>query len=200
MAEPLDRWNADMAGIADKVHRSLVQVHNGRGRGRAGAGAGTIWHQDGLILTNAHVVRRRHLQVVLPDGRTLPARILAHRADLDLAALGVEAHDLPAIELGDSHELQPGQRVLAVGYPWGIAESVTAGIVTGMGTQLPEMPLSDREWIVVSLHLRPGYSGGPLVDARGRLVGINTIMAGPDLGLAVPAHVVKAFLREAMRR
>ena len=194
MSGPLDRWNADVAGVANTVHRSLVQVRNGH----AGAGAGTIWHRDGLILTNAHVVRRRRLQVVLPDGQTLPARLLAHRADLDLAALGVDAHGLPAIELGDSHQLQPGQWVLAVGYPWGIAESVTAGVVTGMGTQLPEMPLSDREWIVVSLHLRPGYSGGPLVDGRGRLVGINTIMAGPDLGLAVPAHVVKAFLRQAV--
>jgi S1-C subfamily serine protease len=63
---------------------------------------------------------------------------------------------------------------------------------------MPDMPLSDREWIVVSLHLHPGYSGGPLVAAQGRLVGINTIMAGPDLGLAVPAHVVKAFLRQAV--
>jgi serine protease Do len=191
---PLDRWNDDMAGVLDRVHRSLVRVQNGR----AGAGAGTIWHQDGLILTNAHVVKHRRLQVVLPNGKTLPARLLAHRADIDLAALGVDAHDLPAIELGDSRQLQPGQWVLALGYPWGIAESVTAGIVTGIGTHLPEMPLSDREWIAVSLHLRPGYSGGPLLDARGRLVGIDTIMAGPDLGLAVPVHVVKAFLRQAV--
>jgi serine protease Do len=183
-----------MAGVLDRVHRSLVRVQNGR----AGAGAGTIWHQDGLILTNAHVVKHRRLQVVLPNGKTLPARLLAHRADIDLAALGVDAHDLPAIELGDSRQLQPGQWVLALGYPWGIAESVTAGIVTGIGTHLPEMPLSDREWIAVSLHLRPGYSGGPLLDARGRLVGIDTIMAGPDLGLAVPVHVVKAFLRQAV--
>jgi serine protease Do len=183
-----------MASVVDKAHRSIVRVQNGR----AGGGAGTIWHQDGLILTNAHVVKHRRLQVVLPNGQILPAQLLAHRTDLDLAALGVDAHDLPTIELGDSGQLQPGQWVFALGYPWGVSESVTAGIVTGIGAHLPEMPLSDREWIVVSLHLRPGYSGGPLVDARGRLVGINTIMAGPDLGLAVPAHVVSAFLRQAV--
>jgi S1-C subfamily serine protease len=77
---------------------------------------------------------------------------------------------------------------------------VTAGIVTGLGTHLAEMPLAERDWIAVSLHLRPGHSGGPLVDEHGRLVGINTIMAGPDVGLAVPVHVAKAFLQQAIGR
>lgn len=193
-AEFLQQWNAEMASAVENVRRSLVQVRNGR----AGVGAGTIWHADGLVLTNAHVVNHHSLRVTVPDGRTLPARLLAHRSDLDLAALGVDASDLPIIALGDSRRLHPGQWVLALGHPWGVNGAVTAGVITAVGQQLPEMPLPNREWIAVSLHLRPGYSGGPLVDAYGRLVGINTIMAGPDVGLAVPVHVVKAFLRQAL--
>jgi serine protease Do len=197
MSKLLEQWNSAMADVVGSVRRSLVQVHNGHGR-HGGAGAGTIWHPDGLILTNAHVVRQRSIHVVLPDGQALPARVLAHDRDLDLAALGVEAASLPTIELGDSRRLQPGDWVLALGHPWGVLGAVTAGVIAGTGAHLPEMPLSDREWIAVSLHLRPGDSGGPLVDAAGRLVGINTIMAGPHVGLAVPVHVVKAFLREAL--
>jgi serine protease Do len=193
----LERWNIEMAGVVEDVRRSLVQVANGR-NGRNGAGAGTIWHAEGLILTNAHVVRHRAVHVTLPDGRTFPARVLAHDRNLDLAALGVDAGGLPTIELGDSKRLQPGDWVLALGHPWGVRGAVTAGVVAGVGARLPDMPLSNHEWIAVSLHLRPGYSGGPLVDGGGRLVGINTMMAGPDVGLAVPVHVVKAFLRQAL--
>jgi serine protease Do len=195
MSDVLHHLSAEMASVVASVQHSLVQVRNGP----AGAGAGTVWHPDGLILTNAHVARRRRLKVALSDGRSFPARILVHNRDLDLAALAVEATSLPTIELGDSRRLQPGQWVLALGHPWGVPGAVSAGIVTGVGVQLPEMPLAHREWIAASLHLRPGHSGGPLVDAHGRLVGINTIMAGPDVGLAVPVHVIKTFLREVMR-
>lgn len=194
MSDVLQHLNTELASVVASVRHSLVHVQNGP----AGAGAGTIWHPDGLILTNAHVARRRRLRVALPDGRTLPARILAHDRELDLAALAVDASGLPTIELGDSRRLQPGQWVLALGHPWGVPGAVSAGVVTGVGPHLPEMPLAHREWIAASLHLRPGHSGGPLVDALGRLVGINTIMAGPDVGLAVPVHVVKAFLRDAV--
>jgi serine protease Do len=194
MPESLQSWNAEMAIAVEGVRRSLVQVSNGR----QGAGAGTIWHADGLILTNAHVVKRRDLQVTLPDGYTLPAMLLAHRADMDPAALSVDASNLPTVTLGDSRRLQPGQWVLALGHPWGVTGSATAGVVTGIGPHLPETPRSAWEWIAVSLHLRPGYSGGPLVDAHSQLVGINTIMAGPDVGLAVPVHAVKTFLRQAL--
>lgn len=137
--------------------------------------------------------------VVLPDGQTLPARVLARDPGHDLAALGVKASGLPAVELGDSRGLYPGQWVLALGHPWGVAGAVTAGVVAGVDARLPEMPLADWDWIAVSLHLRPGHSGGPLVDEAGWLVGINTIMAGPDVGLAVPVYVAKDFLGRALR-
>jgi S1-C subfamily serine protease len=193
----LEALNRDMSAVVESVQQSLVRITNGH----RGAGAGTIWHPDGLILTNAHVFgHRRHspLRVTLPDGRTLPTRLLAHDDDRDLAALSVDATGLPTIELGDSKQLRPGQWVMALGHPWGVVGAVTGGVVVGVGSELPEMPLPGREWIAVSLHLRPGHSGGPMVDASGRLVGINTMMAGPEVGLAVPVHVVKTFLRQAL--
>jgi S1-C subfamily serine protease len=193
VSDLLQQLNLEMSAVVENVRRSLVQITNGR----RGTGAGTIWHADGLIVTNAHVVGRRSLRVTLPDGRTLPVRLLARDASRDLAALAVDATGLPTSELGQSKQLQPGQWVLALGHPWGVAGAVTAGVVIGVGPP-PEMPLPQRELIQVGLCLRPGHSGGPLVDVHGRLVGINTMMAGPEVGLAVPVHVVKTFLRQAL--
>jgi serine protease Do len=173
-----------------------VQISNGHTRfGPAGNGSGIIWSADGLIITNAHVVRRRSLKVTLPEGRELPARVLAHDPERDIAALRVEAQGLPAIEVGDSAALRPGEWVFAVGHPFGVTGAATAGVVIGSGPDLPEQHRG-REWIAVNLRLRPGNSGGPLVDAHGRLVGVNTIMTGPEAGGAVPVHVVQQFLRE----
>lgn len=187
--------NAGMAAAAAKGRGALVQIHNGR----RGHGAGTIWHPQGLVLTNAHVVAGRHsLRVTLPDGETLPAKVIAADPELDLAALSVEADDLPTIELGDSEALRPGDVVLALGHPWGVMGAATAGVFIAMNEGLPERPISGRELMAVDLHLRPGHSGGPIVDAGGRLVGINTMMAGPDVGVAIPVHVVKRFLKEAL--
>ena len=164
-------------------------------------------------MTNAHVVSDRRprrgpwrtgqgggLTVVLPDGRELPARVLAEDADCDLAALRVDAHDLPTVQLGDSRALQAGDMVLALGFPWGVTGGATTGIVIGAGAALPELGGARREWIAASLHLRPGHSGGPMVDAQGRLIGINTMMNGPDVGIAVPVHVAAAFLKRALVR
>ena len=184
-----------MAAIVEGARRSLVQISNGR---RGGTGAGTIWHPEGLIITNAHVVQRPSLHVTLADGRRLPARVLAHDADLDLAALTVEATGLPTIPLGNAKRLRPGHWVLALGHPWGVTGAVTAGVVIDVGVPV-EMAALGRKLIQVSLRVRPGNSGGPLVDVEGRLVGVTTMMAGPGVGLAIPVHVVKAFLRSRFR-
>jgi serine protease Do len=192
----LPELNTDLSDVIEGVHHSLVCVHNGK----RGNGAGTIWHPQGLIVTNAHVAGRGPLKVRLPDGRTLPAQILARDPDRDLAALRVEADDLPSVQLGDSQRLRPGEWVMAVGHPWGVQGAATAGVVIGVGAEWPEMPNTGRDWVVVSLHMRPGHSGGPLVDVRGRLVGINTMINGPDVGVAIPAHVVVEFLRQALRK
>lgn len=188
------RLDTDLADVIERASGSLVQIHNG-GRG---AGAGTVWHSDGLILTNAHVVSHGPLSVTLPDGRRMPARLLASDADRDIAAITVDASDLPTIELGQSSRLRPGSMVLAIGHPFGVLGAATAGTVVGVGQDLPEVGRPSRQWIAVSLNLRPGNSGGPLVDVEGRLVGINTMMTGPQAGMAVPVQVAKEFLKEAM--
>ena len=193
MTDVLQALNAEMSAVTERVRQSLVEIQNGRG----GAGAGTVWHPDGLIVTNAHVVGRRGLKVALADGRVLPARLLAHDADLDLAALAVDAMDLPTIELGRSQRLKAGQWVLAVGHPFGVRGAVTAGVVISVGAH-PEGIARGRDLIQVNMPLRPGNSGGPLVDARGRLVGINAMMNGLQVGLAVPLHEAKRFLKRAL--
>ena len=203
MSNLLQQFSDDLATVGERVLRSLVQVRNGR----RGAGAGTIWQADGLIVTNAHVVDgimegrtggREPLSVLLPDGRELPARVVARDPAHDLAALRVEAQGLPTIALGDSQQLQSGQIVRCLGFPWGVTGGATSGVVIGVGASLPEVREPTQEWIAASLHLRPGHSGGPMVDAQGQLVGINTMMNGPDVGVAVPVHVAKAFVQQAM--
>ncbi|HXF64273.1 MAG TPA: trypsin-like peptidase domain-containing protein [Caldilineaceae bacterium] len=202
MSNLLQQLNNELAAISERALESLVQVHNGQ----RGAGAGSIWHGDGLIVTNAHVVLQQSgrvahaLSVTLRDGRELPARVLAYDAEHDLAALRIDADGLPAVELGDSRRLQPGDLVLALGFPFGIRGGATSGVVIGAGAHLPELGDARREWIAASLHLRPGHSGGPMVDSRGRLVGINTLMTGPEVGVAVPVHVAVRFLKQALGR
>jgi serine protease Do len=192
MGNLVQELNAELSAAVENAKRALVEIRNGHG----GAGAGTIWQRDGLIITNAHVLGRRGLQIKLPDGRSLPAQLLAYDTQRDIAALKVEANDLPTIELGDSRLLKPGEWVMAIGHPYGITGAVTGGVVIGEGAQLPEMQ-PGREWVAVSLHMRPGHSGGPLVDINGRLIGVNTMITGPDVGMAVPVHVVKEFLARA---
>jgi serine protease Do len=198
----LTSFNNDLAAVSELALRSLVRVRNGA----HGVGAGTIWHTDGLILTNNHVVEgsgrrptnfQHSLTVVLPDGRELPATVLARDPDNDLAALRVQATGLPTIELGDSRQLHAGELVVALGFPWGVTGGATTGVVIGSGADLPENGDNRREWLAASLHLRPGHSGGPMIDTHGRLIGINTMMNGPDVGVAVPVHVAKAFLKRA---
>ncbi len=192
MSAVLEQLNREIGSVVEEVTKSLVEVNSG------GSGAGTIWHPDGLIVTNAHVLQRSSAVVNLLDGRRLPAKVLAYDETEDLAALMVEPHSLPSAKLGDSKALQPGQWVFAIGHPWGVRGAVTAGVIVGAGPHGRGPGGSERELIAVHLQLRPGHSGGPLVDDRGRLVGINTMMNGPDLGLAVPAHVVVKFLRRTL--
>ena len=189
----LRRINEDMSNVVERARAALVRIDSG-GRG---AGAGTIWHPEGLILTNAHVAGGRSLRVTLPNGKTQPARLIAHDKIHDLAALTVEGNGLPAVDLGNSDRLEPGDWVVALGHPWGVHGAATAGVVIAVSVP-PEMDSMDREFIQVSLHLRPGHSGGPLVDAQGRLIGVNTMMAGPNVGLAVPVQTIKAFLKERL--
>jgi len=189
-----EQLNAALADVLGNVSASVVQV---RDESR-GAGAGTIWQSDGLIITNSHVVARGPLKVALYDGRVLDARLLARDEQHDLAALSVDAHDLPTIELGSVRKLHPGQWVMALGHPWGIANAATGGVLIGVGRPIPEMQVTSGDYVVADLHLRPGNSGGPLLDAHGRMIGVNTLMTGPGVGVAVSVDVVKEFLKRAI--
>ena len=201
MTTLLSQLNHDLGELADKVRQSLVQVTVGR----RGSGSGVILTLDGLVVTNAHVVsgRRggrpgRRLRVTLPTGAVVEASTLAKDDELDVAVLKLEGElpELQPIEFGDSKALRPGQWVMAMGYPWGVSGAAAGGIVIGAGPDLPESPGSGRDWIAVDLAIRPGHSGGPLVDHQGRLIGISTMMAGLEVGMAVPSHVIKEFVRK----
>ncbi len=195
----LEQLSADLADVHARVARSLVQVR----RGGRSIGAGSVWDAAGLILTNAHVVDGRgrvtgDLSVRLPGGRELPAAVRALDRGRDLALLEVQGMGLEPIAQGDARGLGAGALVMAFGFPFGLEGGATAGNVIALGAGLPEEGgRRGPEWLAAGLHLRPGHSGGPMVDAQGRLVGINTMMNGPDVGVAVPVHVAQEFVRRA---
>jgi serine protease Do len=184
-------FNDEMALLVDDAQESLVQITGPQGN----LGSGIIWREDGLIVTNAHVVRDSEVHVTLLDGTVHKATMIAVDDTLDIAALTIDAMDLPTARVGDSRKLRPGQWVVAVGHPFGVLGSATAGTVIATGTGLPEFG-GEREWIALDLRLRPGHSGGPLIDVNGNTVGINTLITGPEVGFAIPVHLVEAFLRE----
>ncbi len=192
MPAVLDELNNEIARTVNEAERALVHIQSG-----TGFGSGTVVHADGLIVTNAHVIGGGVKKVSLPDGKSVEARVVACDRYYDLAALSASATGLAPIALGDSDQLKSGQFVFAVGNPWGVPGAVTAGVYIGKRRELRRDGGPEREWLAASIHVRPGHSGGPLVDADGRLIGINTMMAGLDVGLAVPVSAVKRFLKEA---
>jgi serine protease Do len=182
---------AEVNALCQRAYDSLVVVHNGR----HGAGAGMIWHQDGSIVTNFHVARKRTLRISTLDGSEHPAELIAREKKHDLALLKIETdEELVPAKLADSRQLRVGQFALAVGHPWGQIGSVTAGIITSLGS----IPLRWRRGMLDVIRtdagLAPGSSGGPLLDARGQVIGINTMIMGGDLGVAIPIHVVGEFV------
>jgi S1-C subfamily serine protease len=192
MAELLQALNAELADLVATARRSVVQLHNGHG-----AGAGTILHAGGLVVTNAHVVRRQAPQVTLWDGRILPAQLLAFDEGVDLAALAVNASHLAVLPMADGRGIRPGEWVIALGHPWGVVGASSGGMVIDIGHPLEG--LSYRGALLqVGMQLRPGHSGGPMLNSRGELVGINTMIAGPQVGLAIPVQTVKRFLKQAL--
>lgn len=185
--------NDAAAETVSNVRESLVIIKSEAGN----IGAGTIWHSDGLIITNAHVVMGRHqprnLEIVLQNGAHYPAEILVADEKLDIAALAIEASNLPTIDIGNSSDLHPGHWLMAIGHPWGVLDAITAGVVIGTGDKLPEVP-AERDWIALDMKMRPGHSGGPLFNQTGQIVGINTMIQGPEVSFAIPVDVVKKFL------
>ena len=175
-----------LADISERVQRGVVRVRSG-----SGFGAGTAWRADGIVVTNHHVVGGSGAELSLSDGRRFEGRVIARDQANDLAVLRVDAGDLPALPVRDARTLRPGELVIAVGHPVGMVGAASLGIVTG---SLPAEPQSEeRELIRADVLLRPGNSGGPLVDASGRVVGINAMVMG-GLSLSVPSHLVARLL------
>jgi serine protease Do len=172
--------------VAEQLRRSTVLIETGD----RGSGAGVIWGGDGLIVTNAHVARGPDARVELWDGRQLEAVITSRDPQLDLAALRISANDLPRVSPADSSKLRPGELAIAIGNPLGFVGALTTGVIHAVG---PLGGMGSRTWVQANVRLASGNSGGPLADARGRVIGINTMVAG-RLALAIPSNAVHQFL------
>ena len=173
--------------VAERLRRSTVQV---LGDPRRGGGSGVVWNAGGLILTNAHVARSEQAEVVLWDGRRLPASVTARDPRRDLAAVRIAAGGLEAVMPADSSVVRPGELAIAVGSPMGFAGALSTGVIHSIGpvTELGRLP-----WIRAAVQLAPGNSGGPLANAVGQIIGINTAVAN-GLGLAVPSNAAAHFV------
>jgi serine protease Do len=172
--------------IAEQLRRSTVLVLPGE----RGNGSGVIWSADGVIVTNAHVTRASQMRVQLWDGREFAAALVSRDTRRDLAALRISAANLPAATVADSSQLRPGELAIAIGNPLGFVGALTTGVVHAVG---PLRRFGPEPWVQADVRLAPGNSGGPLADARGRVIGINTMVAG-RLALAVPSNAVTSFL------
>jgi serine protease Do len=177
---------AGFGEIAEKLRRSTVLIR----AGSRGNGSGVIWSADGIIVSNAHVARREKMRIELWDGREFDAVVTSSDTRRDLAALRVQANDLPAAATADSSQVRPGELAIAIGNPMGFVGALTTGVVHSVGAI---RGAGSMEWVQASVRLAPGNSGGPLADARGRVIGINTMVAG-RVALAIPSNAVTQFL------
>ena len=196
-AEALDAYSRTVTSVAERLRGSVANLRVGRRtrRGRAeGGGSGVVITPDGYLLTSAHVVEGTdaRAQAAFPDGRSFGADVIGTDPLSDLAVLRAEAGNLETAELGDADALHVGQLVVAIGSPLGFHGSVTAGVVSALGRALPTRSHSTvrlvENVIQTDAALNPGNSGGALADGLGRVVGINTAVAGVGLGLAVPIN------------
>ena len=189
-----------MIDVAERLSPSVVSLQitrsTRRGRFPAGAGSGVVLTHDGFILTSAHVVARSDARgrATFTDGRELRFAVVGRDRLSDLAIVRADDGGLAPAELGDADGLRVGQLVVAIGNPHGFEGSVTAGVVSALGRALPARPGRGRPIRIIDnviqtdAALNPGSSGGALADGRGRVVGVNTALAGIGLGLAVPIN------------
>jgi serine protease Do len=183
--EPLGR---ELSALASMLRRSTVEV---RAHG-TGAGSGIIWSDTGLIITNAHVARTRDATIVLSDGRAFDGVVTARDPRRDLATIEIDPTitGLAQATIGHPTDLRTGDVVIALGHPLGITGAIAFGVV-----HVVEKRRGGPRWIRADIRLAPGNSGGPLADVHGRVVGVNTLIAG-GLGVAVPVTTVSRFLAD----
>jgi len=194
-AQALDAYSRTVVGVAERLSPSVANLRLLRGRRTAGAGSAVVLTPDGFLLTCAHVAGggRRGL-ASFTDGSEIPFEVIGADPLSDLAVLRAESGDLQAAPLGRAEEVKVGQLVVAIGNPHGFAGSVTAGVVSALGRSLPARGHGTVRTIdnviQTDAALNPGNSGGALADSAGRVIGINTAVAGIGLGLAVPMNTL----------
>lgn len=200
---PLDAYSRTVVDAVRRVGPAIAQVAAVRGEA-AGFGSGVVVAPDGLLLTNSHVVHgAERLSTALPDGRRFAARLLGDDPDTDLALLRVTQDAvLPAAELGDSAGLRPGQLAIAIGNPLGFENTVTAGVISATGRSM-RSPVGRwiEDVIQTDAALNPGSSGGALVDAAGRVIGINSAVIAGAQGIcfAIAANTARHVLGQLVR-
>src|SRR5215471_2057288 len=206
-AQSLDAYSRSVTTAAERVGPAVVRIdleHGGRRSGpyalprqSGGVGSGFIFASDGQILTNAHVVANaQRVKVTLADGRTFDASLVGSEQDVDIALLRIGAEHLPVAELG-SGKLRVGQLVIAVGNPYGLNWTVTAGVVSALDRTLQGQGIQKMTGLIqTDTPINPGNSGGPLVDSNGRVVGITTAMMpmAQGLGFSIPLDTIKSAI------
>ncbi len=205
--EALDAYSNAVITVAERLAPSVANLRVSRGR-RSGGGSAVVITPDGFLLTSAHVVAGGNGggRASFVDGRELGFELVGADPHADLAVLRAEADDLVPAELGEAERLRVGQLVVAIGNPNGFAGSVTAGVVSALGRSLPTQSGRIVDNVIqTDAALNPGNSGGALADGSGRVVGINTAVAGVGLGLAVPVNaatrqIVGALMTEGRFR
>jgi S1-C subfamily serine protease len=202
--EAMDAYSRVVVRVADRLRPAVVNLQVGKGR-QSGGGSGILFTPDGFLLTNAHVVQdQTHVRVRLGDGRDLNARVVGTDPWTDLAVVHAprQGKELPFAELGDSLKLRVGQLVVAIGSPFGFESTVTAGVVSALGRTLRSMSghLVDNV-IQTDAALNPGNSGGPLVNSKGQVIGINTAIFQPAQGIcfAIPINMARHILPQLMK-
>src|SRR3954447_21500235 len=209
--EALDAYSNAVITVAERLAPSVANLKVSRrvrgGRRLAGGGSAVVITPDGFMLTSAHVIERTDRgRASFVDGRELSFEVVGSDPHSDLALLRADANDLREAELGDAEKLRVGQLVVAIGNPHGFAGSVTAGVVSAVGRSLPTRGGRVVDNVIqTDAALNPGNSGGALADGRGRVVGVNTAVAGVGLGLAVPINqatraIVGALMTEGRFR
>jgi len=195
----LGSFSDEIAAIVARVRPAVLHLRT-HGRGRSGTGSGFVVSDDGLALTNHHVVQgAANVEAMLHDGRTLPAELLGSDPATDLALLRVPGTATEPLVLGDSNTLRVGDFALAIGCPHGLSHTVTAGILSGLGRALPGPGGQSIEDVIqTDAPLNPGNSGGPLLDGNGTVVGIATAILPMAQGLcfAVPSATAQVVLEE----
>ncbi len=210
------RLNDHLGQLAERLKPGLVQVRVQRAQSPAGegeepgppeeprrtSGSGFLIREDGLLVTNAHVIAdATRIQVRLQDGRRFEGKLIGKDTRVDLALVKIDGvHGLPVLPLGDSNRLRVGEFVLALGHPFGLEQTVSLGIVSRKGAPL-QVAVPGFDFIQTDASVNPGNSGGPLVNMAGEVVGVNSMAArNGSIGFAIPANLVKSLLPQLVEK